>query len=176
MRFFCRGSIVEWDSPRFEPLLAQMSKERIESARAIIMLDVWKVQTSCGYGVPFLALENSEKVAEEVTDPDDEDEAFEVTVSGQTNQVPVMKDRATMGHWGRKMIDSDRLMKYQVQNNSDSLDGLTGLRAARRQGGERILLGDTKQKVKDVVVGQWEGVLAGWIAGAVLMWIFTAYL
>lgn len=50
MRLFCKGSVVEWDSPRFEPLLKEMGKERIEGARAVLLLDVWKVSVAFGLG------------------------------------------------------------------------------------------------------------------------------
>lgn len=44
MRFFCTGRVVEWDQPEFEPLLKKMGKKRLEGARAVILLDVWKVR------------------------------------------------------------------------------------------------------------------------------------
>ena len=47
MRFFCIGSVVEWDDPRFEPLLRRMGKKKIEGARAVILLDVYKVIWPC---------------------------------------------------------------------------------------------------------------------------------
>jgi len=43
MRFYCTGRVVEWDQPEFEVLLGKMGKTKIEGARAIICLDVWKV-------------------------------------------------------------------------------------------------------------------------------------
>ena len=43
MRFFCHGRVVEWDQPEFKPLLKRMGKENVPGARAIILLDVWKV-------------------------------------------------------------------------------------------------------------------------------------
>jgi hypothetical protein len=43
MRFFCTGRVVEWDRPEFESLLERMGKMRIQGARAVILLDVFKV-------------------------------------------------------------------------------------------------------------------------------------
>lgn len=43
MRFFCKGRVVEWNSPEFEGLIGRMGKRRVEGARAIIELSVWKV-------------------------------------------------------------------------------------------------------------------------------------
>ena len=45
MRFFCTGHVVEWDQPSFATILLKMAKKRLEGARAIILLDVWKVGT-----------------------------------------------------------------------------------------------------------------------------------
>ena len=46
MRFFCKGKIVEWDAPGFEPLLRKMGKKRVDGARAVILLEVFKVKAS----------------------------------------------------------------------------------------------------------------------------------
>ncbi len=43
-----RGSVVEWDSPRFMPLLHKMGKA-VDGARAVILLDVFKVVSFCSY-------------------------------------------------------------------------------------------------------------------------------
>lgn len=44
MRFFCWGKVVEWDQPGFEGLIGKMGKEKIQGARAVILLDVFKVR------------------------------------------------------------------------------------------------------------------------------------
>ena len=49
-----------------------------------------------------------------------------------------------MGHWAGKKIESNTLIDYQKEWNSDSLDGLPGLRACRRLRGDRLVLGDLK--------------------------------
>lgn len=44
MRLFCNGRVVEHDQPEFNDLLTRMGPDKkIEGARAIILLDVWKV-------------------------------------------------------------------------------------------------------------------------------------
>lgn len=50
MRFFCMGKVVEWDAPGFEPLLKRMEKKTIEGARAVILLDVFKVLLALSAG------------------------------------------------------------------------------------------------------------------------------
>ena len=57
LRLFCTGRAVEIQGDthaQFQELVKQMNvKGTMESARAVIVLDIWKVQTSCGYGVPI---------------------------------------------------------------------------------------------------------------------------
>jgi len=83
-----------------------------------------QVQTSCGYGVPYLALK-----------PDPED---------ASKQLPYLEDRHTLGHWADKQVVADTIHDYRAKNNSHSLDGLPGLRVARQRAGERIWYGDMK--------------------------------
>lgn len=46
MRFFCTGRVVEWDELEFERLMGRMVKQRIDGARAILLLHVFKVSCS----------------------------------------------------------------------------------------------------------------------------------
>ena len=55
MRLFCRVSIVEKDDRGYEKLKAKVDSDvELTEAPAIIPLDMWKVQTSCSFGVPWL--------------------------------------------------------------------------------------------------------------------------
>ncbi|KAL4891507.1 hypothetical protein BDV59DRAFT_203415 [Aspergillus ambiguus] len=117
MRFFCTGSVIEWNQPQFSAYLERMGGKHVVGARAIIRLDVFKVQVSCGYGVPLLAL---------TTDPD-------------TDQPkPYLKDRETLGHWANKKVQGNQLREYQQQWNSQSLDGLPGLQTALKDTGRSV--------------------------------------
>ncbi|KAI9809778.1 MAG: hypothetical protein M1825_000211 [Sarcosagium campestre] len=134
MRFFCHGTVVEWDQPQFDSVLRRMGKDKIDGARAVIMLDVFKVQTSCGYGVPML---DKNPTAES---------RFE--------------DRKTLGHWASNKVNKNELLPYQMINNARSLDGLPGLRAARRDRGERFWLESTMAWLRRIKA-QWDAVLTG---------------
>ncbi|KAF3915573.1 hypothetical protein ABW21_db0205950 [Orbilia brochopaga] len=46
------------------------------------------------------------------------------------------EDRPTLNNWGGKQLTGKKLDEYQVKNNVRSLDGLPGLRIARRRKGE----------------------------------------
>lgn len=44
MRLFCKGRVIEWDQPQFNDVLESMGPEKkLAGARAIILLDIWKV-------------------------------------------------------------------------------------------------------------------------------------
>ena len=148
MRFFCTGRVVEWDQPEFEMLLERMGKKRPLSARAVILLDVFKVQTSCGYGVPRISN----------------------NISCDVGKTPEMafEDRETMDHWGADKVKKNELLSYQEKNNAHSLDGLTGLRTARRGAGERLWLGDIQARVKRILAPK-ESVIVGVFAGIMLV-------
>lgn len=154
MRFFCTGRVVEWDCPEFESLISKMGKKTVEGARAIIMLDVWKVQTSCGYAVPRVRLGEME------------------VVRGKEEEV--FLDRETLGHWAGKRVEAGEMGGYRVKNNLRSLDGLPGLRAARRDVGEWFWVEDARARVRRVM-GQREAVGVGVVVG-VLMVLLVQFL
>ncbi|KAI5236295.1 pyridoxamine phosphate oxidase family protein [Aureobasidium subglaciale] len=85
-------------------------------ARAVIVLDIFKVQTSCGYGVPLLS---------------------------ETEQKGLL-DRDTLGHWAGKTVSENKMVDYRAKNNAYSLDDLPGLKAGRRTRGERLWIGDAR--------------------------------
>ncbi|GIK05740.1 hypothetical protein Aspvir_009853 [Aspergillus viridinutans] len=120
LRFFCTGSVIEWNQPEFATYLERMGNKSVIGARAIIRLDVYKVQTSCGFGVPQLAL----KLDPETHEPK-----------------PYLKDRETLGHFASKTVEKGQLRSYQRQWNASSLDGLPGLWSAIGDNGEYVWVG-----------------------------------
>ncbi|KAI9855257.1 MAG: hypothetical protein M1813_000490 [Trichoglossum hirsutum] len=111
LRLFCTGTVVEWDMPDFGPTLERMGKKGMEGARAVFLLDVWKVQTSCGFGVPLVSPSTS---------------------------TTTFQDRDTLGHFAAIKCENNAMASYQAEWNAASLDGLPGLRAAMRARGMRI--------------------------------------
>ncbi|KAF3925914.1 hypothetical protein ABW20_dc0105326 [Dactylellina cionopaga] len=111
LRLFCKGRVVEKDTAEYNLLIPSLGVgdkiggSGIPTARAIIYCDIFKVQTSCGYGVPLF-------------------------VGGK------WEDRGTLSFWGKKQVDDGKLEEYQIKNNVRSLDGLPGLKIARRRRGE----------------------------------------
>ncbi|KAL8731206.1 MAG: hypothetical protein Q9166_003614, partial [cf. Caloplaca sp. 2 TL-2023] len=158
LRFFCWGEVVEWNDPQFGSWIGRMGKERVNGARAVVGLKVWKVaseqvQTSCGYGVPYLASLSRDDV-----------EAVEVG----KKQTLELKDRETMGHWASKRIEENALRVYQQKNNAYSLDKLPGLRIAIRDSGQSVWWAKTTAWLRRIR-GQSEAFGVGMIVGIIAL-------
>jgi len=108
-------------------------------------LSVWKVQTSCGYGVP-------------------------IVLGGGGKEGEIWEDRETMGHWAGKKIESGEMREYRVEWNTRSLDGLVALTAARRDKGEWLWCGDVMAWVRRQST-QREGLMFGVVIGAVMVFL-----
>jgi hypothetical protein len=63
LRLYGRGEAVLRDDDRFGPLAAAFPERA--SARAVIRIDLDRIQTSCGYAVPFMALEGERPLLDE---------------------------------------------------------------------------------------------------------------
>ena len=89
-------------------------------------------------------------------------------LDSQAEAKPIFLDRDTLGHWARKKIESNELLKYQAEWNSSSLDGCPGLRAAMRDHGESVWLVLVKARMRRVMA-QKETLLVGVVLGMVLL-------
>ncbi|QUC21916.1 uncharacterized protein UV8b_06157 [Ustilaginoidea virens] len=179
MRLFCRASVVEYDDARFPRLVGQIAAGRPEAfqgARAVIVADIFEVQTSCGYGVP--------RVKRALYKPGDdrggEDGAARdverilragpfgtADGGGDLDERCVFETRPTLDHWAGRMADGNAIQKYQRENNSASIDGLPGLKAGRRDAGQRLWLADLAAWAKRVAADK-EALGVGFLAGVLL--------
>ena len=128
-------------------------QEVAKGARAVVVGDIFKTQTSCGFGVPLL-LQPSRTRTRTLTPPP-EDELGEAGLG----------NRDTLNKWADAKVENGQIDEYRAEWNSRSLDGLPGLRSARRSKREWLLLGDVVAYVKKI--WQWEafvlGVFVGWL-------------
>lgn len=153
MRLFCKGTVVEKADEEFQRLKMQMGKSvGLTGARAIILLDVFKVQTSCGFGVPLIG---------ETTASGDEEKGFH--------------DRNSLDKWTSSMQEKKALPEYQRNSNFRSLDGLTGLRSARRARGQWMLFEDCWAWVMRIMK-QWDAVMVGILIATSVMLISKSYI
>jgi hypothetical protein len=173
LRLFCRGEVAERGSKKYNELTSlfkdnsQETGEEIEKSedakgdwqrdallsgsRAIILLHIFKVQTSCGYGVPRMDKGPSKEPADD-----------EIIAS-----LP-WTDRTTLPNWvGGKT--PDYISGYRVKHNTRSLDGLPGLGAARRDNREWIGVAEVGAWTRRVFWAQLESLLMGILLTLVIL-------
>ena len=168
LRLFCKGRVVEkWD-PYYQQLRAKMATENgdevdITGARAIIVLKISKVQTSCGFAVPLFDSGKSENQGDAITFADHEPNSH--TING-------LKPRETLDTWARKQLEKKELADFQKQMNHRSIDGLPGMLSARRSHNENIAVEDVKAWFRKVSRQQ-DAVLFGIGLGIIFMIVLS---
>jgi hypothetical protein len=79
-----------------------------------------------------------------------------------------LEDRKTLGHWAGQQIEKGVMHEYRQKMNSRSLDGCAGLKVARRQRGEWMLVQDCLIWLRRVL-RQWEAMIVGAVLGILLI-------
>ncbi|TLS27117.1 hypothetical protein PpBr36_04384 [Pyricularia pennisetigena] len=156
LRLYCRRrEVVErTDEDSFAAWLQRLGMpSRPDGARAVIVLDVFKVTTSCGFAVPM--------VRRQFWD-------------GGEAELAVFEDRLTLNQNAAKKETLGKILEYQVQNNVVSLDGLPGLKGARRAHPDAKfgLLPGHVRAYAGRVLSQREGMVVGFLA-ALLLWVLV---
>lgn len=157
LRLFCSGRVVEkWDM-YFNELRAKMASENgdsvdITGARAIIVLKIKKVQTSCGFSI-LPGVQEGDATA--FADHDDDKDG-----------------RETLEAWATKKIERREMMDFQKLNNARSLDGLPGLKSARMSQDQNIAVEDTKTWLRKISK-QWDAIAAGVGLGFIIMIVLS---
>ncbi|ATY59227.1 pyridoxamine phosphate oxidase family [Cordyceps militaris] len=193
LRLFGRSSVVEWDSPRFQDLVRAVSgRDGFDAARAVIICDIWQVQTSCGYGVP--------RVKKGIYAAEDEDEAGSEKGGGKAadgghragdatvdmekllregldsdqklTELCVFEERPHLDSWAGTMVSKNTALKYQAQHNARSMDGLPGMKTARRDNKEVLWLGDAAAYLRRTSAEK-VSVAIGFLLGAFFYFILT---
>jgi hypothetical protein len=106
VRLHGRGEIVLPGDERYEPLLAEAAFAETtvpEGRRAIVLVEVTRISSSCGYGVPLMEF------------------------AGERPHMDASK---------RKRLRTggpDAIVRYQQQNNRESIDGLPAVPALDRR-------------------------------------------
>lgn len=172
LRLFCRSTVVEWDMPGFDRLVKSINRgkrDAFDGARAVIVCEIWEVQTSCGFGVPRV------KKAIYRPDPDDPTPANIENILRQgtdtekkLDELAVFEERPTLDKWAGGKTEDNEVQSYHRKNNVFSMDGLPGLRTARRAVGQRIWLDDTRTWVRKVMTN-WEALSMGFGGGVLLV-------
>jgi hypothetical protein len=129
MRLFCTGRVVEKGDQRFEELRERMSRcngrdVELVGGRAIILLHVFKVQTSCGFGVPVFGGQGRGQGQDSLEGEGEGDgDVGEHGDDVKLGSGEMVTERETMDYWARKTEEKDKLLGYQRDSNFRSLDG-----------------------------------------------------
>lgn len=174
MRLFCHATVVEWDQPEFQDLVRQISKGKrdgFDGARAVIVADIWEVQTSCGFGVPRV----KKGLYRKNEDDDGKISTEELLRQGQQgkdllDELCVFEERPAMDQWASSQAEKNHMRQYQNTHNTDSIDGLPGLRASRRDVGQSLWLMDLNAWVKRVAADK-EALVAGFGLAVIMYFI-----
>ncbi|RDA88514.1 hypothetical protein CP532_6690 [Ophiocordyceps camponoti-leonardi (nom. inval.)] len=165
LRVFCRARVVEWDQPAFSDLVRTIAKgqrDAFDGARAVIVCDIWQVQTSCGFAVPRVKKSLKVSGADGDNDGDDDDgdnddesslrAKLEKETAGEDKlyELAVFEARPTLDHFSRKTVQDNKMLDYQAKNNAESIDGLPGLRTARRDAGQVLWMVDARARAKRI--------------------------
>ncbi|KAF9450852.1 hypothetical protein P691DRAFT_809375 [Macrolepiota fuliginosa MF-IS2] len=120
-RIFGKGTVYEFDTPEYNALLPP--EKRQPGSRSIIMVDIYKVGTSCGYAIPFYKFEGHRmKLHAWAVQKQNADIAAEEEAWGGREPSQVEEDPVPAAEGG--------LRRYWKDSNSKSLDGIPGLRYA----------------------------------------------
>ncbi|KAJ6782191.1 hypothetical protein PWT90_03696 [Aphanocladium album] len=190
LRLFCRSIIVEWDSPRFQELVRTVAqgsqREDFDAARAVIVCDIWQVQTSCGYGVPrvkkgIYAADEDDAGSEVEEETASVQKSSDATVDidkilrkghegDKLTEVCVFEERPHLDYWAGTMVSKNSAHKYQAQHNARSMDGLPGMKTARRDNNEILWVGDAAAYLRRMAAEK-VSVTIGFLLGAFFYFI-----
>lgn len=180
LRLFCRATIVEWDQPAFPALVRKVAKgkrEAFDGARAVILCDIWQAQTSCGFGVPRVkkGLYSLDGDRDDTGNPGVARAVEDILREGfqdgeKLSELSVFEQRPNLDNYAATQSQNNKTLSYQITNNCSSLDGLPGLRAARREAGQRLWVGDLKARIQRIV-SEGEAVAVGFLLAVVLYFV-----
>lgn len=142
VRLFCTGRVIEkWDQ-YYQELRAKMATENgdevdFTGARAVIVLKIKKIQTSCGFSLPTM-------------DSTGDASGDAIAFADHEHDEDAHKSHVSLEAWARKKIEKQEMADYQLVNNRRSLDGLPGLMSARRSIDENFAIEDTKAWLRKV--------------------------
>ncbi|KAL7933439.1 hypothetical protein V8C35DRAFT_55196 [Trichoderma chlorosporum] len=180
VRLFCRATVVEWDQPAFPALVRKVAKgkrDAFDGARAVILCDIWQAQTSCGFGVPRVkkGLYSTEGDQDNTGNLGAARAVEDILRQGlrddeKLTELSVFEQRPNLDSYAANQTQNNKTLRYQVANNCSSLDGLPGLRAARRVAGQRLWVGDLKARLRRIT-SEGEAVAAGFLLAVVFYFV-----
>ncbi|THH15288.1 hypothetical protein EW146_g5156 [Bondarzewia mesenterica] len=119
VRLWGKGTVYEFGTPEFEAYLPP--DKRHPGARSVIFVDVHKISSSCGFGVPYYSFVGARDTLTKWNTGLERREQ-EHALSSPVN------DDATPSHAEKGLV------AYWLETNMKSIDGLPGMRSAHLSG------------------------------------------
>ncbi|KAL4063753.1 hypothetical protein J3A83DRAFT_4051357, partial [Scleroderma citrinum] len=120
LRFWGIGTVHEFGTPEYDTYIPP--EKRKAGSRAAIVIDIHKVATSCGFGIPLYKFQSHRSTLERLCDTLEAFDRSPASPSGTTTpSAPKADDSATSLH-------PKGIKAWWTANNLKSLDGLPALR------------------------------------------------
>ncbi|OAR01346.1 hypothetical protein LLEC1_06743, partial [Akanthomyces lecanii] len=157
----------------------------------VVVCDIWQVQTSCGYGVPrvkkgiYAAEADNADGDEENGKALGENEGGDAAVDMEEllrqghgkdqklTELCVFEERPHLDYWAGSMVSKNSAHKYQAEHNARSMDGLPGMKTARRDNEEVLWVGDAAAFLRRTSAEK-TSVFIGVLLGALFCFILVA--
>ncbi|KAF5311917.1 hypothetical protein D9619_003618 [Psilocybe cf. subviscida] len=114
VRLFGTGTVYEVDTPEYNAMIPV--EKRIEGSRSVIMLDIYKVSSSCGYGVPYYTYKAPRKTLRSFLGKMEGEDLKAAASTGTPHDEMTWPEKGIRALW--------------KTSNLTSLDGLPGLQSA----------------------------------------------
>ncbi|THU80579.1 hypothetical protein K435DRAFT_785377 [Dendrothele bispora CBS 962.96] len=118
VRLFGTGTIHEFGSPEYNALISPEARQ--PGSRAVIMVDVHKVGSSCGYSIPFFDFKSDRNQLHQWAA---RREKFDAETDQDINGKPQNSTTGTQ-------VSEKGIRAYWLNNNMASIDGIPGLDTA----------------------------------------------
>ncbi|CAA7262532.1 unnamed protein product [Cyclocybe aegerita] len=175
VRLFGTGTVHEFGTPEYNELIPR--EKRSVGSRSVIVVDVHKVGTSCGFSIPFYAYKSDRMLLNKI--------------AAQKELVDVKVESAALASCDdepdseKLPLSDDGLKDYWKNHNAKSIDGLPGLlgsflsrnifneAAASKDWGKDDVTVSTKMKMKAKAKASIWG--AGGVAQVVDLKVFAGF-
>ncbi|KAJ3504591.1 hypothetical protein NLJ89_g7858 [Agrocybe chaxingu] len=120
VRLFGTGTAHEFGTPEYNELIP--IEKRSVGSRSVIVVDVHKVGTSCGFSIPFYAYKSDRMLLNKIAAPKEL-----VDVKVELAALASCDDQSSEPNPEQLPLSDDGLKDYWKNHNAKSIDGLPGL-------------------------------------------------
>jgi len=133
LRLWGKGTVYEFGTPEYDDFIPASTRKA--GSRAVIVIDVHKVGTSCGFGVPLYKFETHRTMLERWCDQMEGFDRLNGEAESQVQAPPPYSPEHDETDQQNALVKDPRGIKsWWTVENLASFDGLPGLRSAHDSG------------------------------------------